>query len=280
MSTSRRCSSSSSNYSNSFDSSRNYKRRYSPIRPNPSNSATTFEVGVVFNLPSLDICKDSICKNSHYDFDGIEKGIFNHPVLLLSVEGDYASVLVTSSLDNKRLKDYHPKEHHVQMEHIPMLPAEPHHITKELLRFENGLEMPRPCYVKIGETHRVPFACLSSFAIGEQHQRLRLLAESLADLRWARSHTNLERALRARRSSSLPPSSPPSPATPLATPIRNRVLSATYEHPVPWRARRTSSTPRQINENWRRSDPLPRQEGSERKLGFGPQGKWRQEVTG
>ena len=276
MSTSRRSSSPSSNCSNSSNSSRSYKPRYSPPRPSSSSSAPTLEAGGVFNLPSLDICK--AC---HYDVDGIEEGIFNHPVLLLSAEEKYACVLVTSSLDNKSLKDYHPKERHVQMEHIPMLPAEPHHITKELLKFENGLEMPRPCYVKIRETHRVPLACLKPYQVGEKHQHLRLCAESLADLHWARSHTDLERSLSTRRSSSLLPSPVPSPVTLPANPVRHRATSAACDPPVPsWRARRTSSTPRQLNENWRRSDPLPRQEGSERRLGFGPHGNWRQEVNG
>ena len=282
MSSSRTWSTSSSD---SF--SRRYKRRYSPTWSTSSSSLPSLETGGMFNLPSLEICKTYPC-----ELDGIEKGIFNHPVLLLEVQGDHAYVLVTSSLDGKKLEDYHPKEYHVQMEHVPLFPAAPHRLTGEQLKFDQGLQMPRPCYVKIRERHLVPILCLKPYNVGTHDpQHLRLAPESLADLAWARDNTDADREQRytARRGSlrlpsplTTPTPTPPrtwSPTLPAAPPklAGRRPLAAARDlTAASWRAP-TSSTPRRLNESWRSSAPAPT-ENAQRRLGFGSRGVWRRQM--
>ncbi|KAL8825570.1 MAG: hypothetical protein Q9191_004330 [Dirinaria sp. TL-2023a] len=254
--------------SSSETSSRSYKRRYSPTRPSSSSAVPSYEPGCMFNLPGLEECSTFSC-----NLDGIEKGIFNHPVLLLEADGDHGYVLVTSSLDGKKLEEYHRKEYHVQMEHMPLLPAQSHHLTGEQLKFDQGLTMPRPCYVKIRDSHKIPLVCLKPYLVGRDQAQLRLAADSLFDLRWARDNTNADRELkRGAWQNPLPVSPPQTPSPPQTC----RPSTITRDLNAPWRGS-ASSTPRSLNDDWRRINPRPAQT-SERRLGFGPDGMWRRDV--
>lgn len=266
MSGSRRSSFSSTKSTSSRSSS-----RYSPTR---HAVPERMEPGCMFNLPDRKICEDIV---GSLPLQRINEGIFNHPVVFLEANGDEARILVTSTLDGKSLEDYHSDQPHVQMEHMPILPAQPHYLTNERLEFENGLEMPRGCYVKIRNAHQVPLACLyRAFRNGRNQEQLRLTQDSLTTLIWAMDHVD-DRFARCSSPYTLPsPSSLPSPP-PLQAALSTKpktsspLASTAFQVKVKSFKTATVTATRNLEGNWRK----PAAEGTKKKAGFSIEGNWR-----
>lgn len=196
-----------------------------------SSQSCDFEPGAIYNL--LDWEKDG------YNLPNLDGGIIGHPVALLDLQGEFARVMITSTLGGKTLRDFHKgskREYNVHMEHIPIHPSPYHHITGEQLKLTNS-RFEKASYLKVKDLHIVPIMCLRPYMGKGSRQQLKFTAESWENLKQWRLMADEDRQLHS-----------PPPSTRVQSPLGRLIQRSAV--PI----RRTFSRKegkRDLNKDWR-----------------------------
>ena len=106
--------------------------------------------------PGMLVCTINTAQFRWYQWsnpDGIHPGIYNHPGVILDVQGNDVHFLVISTIS---LKD---RDASVRMQHLPIFPMDPHPDTGEQLWLKEG-ECHKPGYVKVHEVWILPIRIL------------------------------------------------------------------------------------------------------------------------
>ena len=146
-------------------------------RPGPRNNPTI--------EPGMLVCLIKVDQFDEYEWSdrpGIKRGIYNHPALILDVNGNNVKLLVVTS---KSLGDRKPV---VVMQHLPIYPKAPHPATGEQLVLSGGPEgdkMDSNSYVKVYQVYDLPRRILLKNVDKTSKRELRLSSESFEYVKMA-----------------------------------------------------------------------------------------------
>ncbi|KAL8791595.1 MAG: hypothetical protein Q9195_005800 [Heterodermia aff. obscurata] len=124
------------------------------------------------------VCLVHLTNFKEYDWDnpkGVDASIYNHPALILDVNGNNVKLLVITTQEIAERSGY------VRMQHLPIYPREPHPDTKEQLLLsggENGDRCRDPSYVKVYQIYEFPKRLLLTNVDKISKRELRLSDES------------------------------------------------------------------------------------------------------
>ncbi|KAI4138332.1 MAG: hypothetical protein L6R39_006842 [Caloplaca ligustica] len=145
---------------------------------NPSTAKMT--AGSIYYLPP----HNPLSNGRQPAADGIHPGIYNHPVLILSVDPwrSTADFLVISSLDGKSLDEYTSSQR-CRDAHVPIFPNEPHPDNGSIVYLEADWALPKQSYIKMSPRLTVPQEVLKPLFDQQTGRQFRLRDGSFQDIK-------------------------------------------------------------------------------------------------